>query len=103
MLIYEYSFISYKQELTVNVIEVEEKPKSYIDKRYNRRILKSEINVIHSIIGLNNSYKMYSDNRNKEKFFIDEVIKRSEDKIKSLNSNIKKVKNNIDYLKKLKY
>ena len=101
MIIYEYRFISYKQELTVNTFEVEEKPKSYITKR--TRILKSEINIIHPLYCLDNSYRMYSDDRNKEEFFINEVIKRSEDKIKSLNSSIEKVKNNIKYLKEFKY
>ena len=89
MIIYEFSTWSGwnidNGLFTMNEIEVEEKPKSYIGKHV--RILKSDINKLDTLYG-NRMYRLDND----AKSYIEAVIKRKKGKLESLEDRIKEAK-----------
>ena len=53
------------------------------------------MNIIYS--DFKDSFSMYSDDRNKEEFFINGIRKKTEEKIESLKSRIETLQDNIKF------
>lgn len=99
MKIYEFNTWTASGLFSVEEIEVEEKPKSYVAKY--TRILKSDINILSPNYG-NRMYRL--DNNPKE--YIEAVIERKKRRVKLLESDLAGEKTRLSeweaYLEKLK-
>lgn len=75
----------------VEEIEVEEKPKSYVNNKYHSRINKKEINELNTSYG----YQMYCLDNNPETF-INAVIENKTKKVERLEMELQNEKNALE-------
>lgn len=97
MKIYEFTTWTFRGDglFTVNEIEVEEKPKSYIGK--NCRILKDDIDKLNSRYG-NRMYRL----ENNPKPYIDAMIEKYKHRVKRLEESLLSKKAKLEEWENLK-